>query len=1070
MICFKTSSAQIGRQYATDTVINHLLADDTGKVNIFARISILGNDDTLYLRDGYILNPYNTSWVFFIDDHPTANWFHNCRYLIMNEMDGLYQLIDKRIYPDSLQDDFELLSEINLPETPEIFNPPGNSTDPSDPNPYLHAVIICGDEMFPRYWQNTSYIFTTLKQKGFTDENIILHYNNGNTNFPAMGTNFDHDQEFLNDIDYPAYKKSIESTFKAFAGQSGGNPSIPQLQPYDHLFVFTTNHGDLENGHASIRILKEIDQRGLDHLYDHELASLLEDINCAQIAIVMSQCHSGGFIDDVMDYTNYSPSCRNRVINTACETDESSWYEWWMSEKMYDEYILYWIAAACGMFPDNFNVPWLPTILIENFDFLQYFLNHPMNYYPDANDDKILQLFEVHEYADNFDCFSEYGFLKNDLGGINPIETPQCAAFPIGDLTSNLDRVLAIDGIKGRITGETGFTLEGNCLVTGDLVVTTNSTLNISSNSNLFIFGDAGIIVEEGASLVVGDNAAITSFSENVTIDVSGSLQVGSNVQFLAEEGADIRLVVNNASLNTSIAGAVFERGFIESAQAQLSLTDCSFAGAGGIDFSHGNLTLDNCTFDNCCVYASQPSGDNSSVTVQNGCTFTNAQSALHITAYPVYTIENSTFYNCGNAIALYSLTGSGNTKSVYGNHISGCTNGIVVYNSSAIVSMNQVYENAYGIKSLNHSQVSLEGNQYATPPQGTQQIRDNTYREVYATEGSFPYKFTYNAVYDDASGLPLVTYTGEDSPLDVRHNYWGSTFNPQNDLEPYSSYIYIPAWEPGGGMEEGDGLLFAEATDNLMQGNYTAAKNLYMQVTEQYPQGLYAEASLKALLPLEKLAGNDYAELKGYYTTNAAVQAEPSLALLGDFLGNYCDIRLENWPDAIAWFENIIQDPPSFEDSLFAIIDLGYTYLLMQQGGYKSSYTGSMPWYKPVSKKAHEENRDYLLSLLGEGKKAVETQESGAGASNIATLGKNIPNPFTGETVISYELEEPADITFLLSDQAGRLIHGYPAGRKEKGPHSFTLDSSGLKPGIYILSLQVNGTVAGVRKIIVIK
>ncbi|MCD4746397.1 MAG: hypothetical protein K8R58_08865 [Bacteroidales bacterium] len=41
-----------------------------------------------------------------------------------------------------------------------------------------------------------------------------------------------------------------------------------------------------------------------------------------------------------MDYTNYNPLCKNRVINTACKYDEESTYEWWMTRKMYDEFII----------------------------------------------------------------------------------------------------------------------------------------------------------------------------------------------------------------------------------------------------------------------------------------------------------------------------------------------------------------------------------------------------------------------------------------------------------------------------------------------------------------------------------------------------------------------------------------------------------------------------------------------------------------------------------------------------------------------------------------------------------
>ncbi len=38
----------------------------------------------------------------------------------------------------------------------------------------------------------------------------------------------------------------------------------------------------------------------------------------------------------------------------------------------------------------------------------------------------------------------------------------------------------------------------------------------------------------------------------------------------------------------------------------------------------------------------------------------------------------------------------------------------------------------------------------------------------------------------------------------------------------------------------------------------------------------------------------------------------------------------MENYPDAITWFENDILNPPPLDDSVFSLIDLSDTYLLM--------------------------------------------------------------------------------------------------------------------------------------------
>lgn len=74
-------------------------------------------------------------------------------------------------------------------------------------------------------------------------------------------------------------------------------------------------------------------------------------------------------------------------------------------------------------------------------------------------------------------------------------------------------------------------------------------------------------------------------------------------------------------------------------------------------------------------------------------------------------------------------------------------------------------------------------------------------------------------------------------------------------------------------------------------------------------------------------------------------------LIQLADIFANQCNIKLSNWPDAINWYENRILNPPSVEDSIFAIIDLGYLYFLMENSGLKSAYKGSLKQFIPVSR-----------------------------------------------------------------------------------------------------------------------
>ncbi|MCD4695581.1 MAG: hypothetical protein K8S16_05000 [Bacteroidales bacterium] len=1016
-ICLKTSEAQISRQSAIDTIINHILVNDTGKVDIYARYDLLNRDDTVFQRDGlYIVNSYTNSWVFFIDDHPMANWFHGCRYLLMNETDGAYQVLDKSIFPEPWLEDFELVHSMALPVPPEVINPPGDPVESLPPNPYLHAVIICGDEgthpTFKRYWRNTSYIFTTLKEKGFTDENIVVHYNNGSSNF--FGSDFDNDG--IDDIDYPAFKDPIESTFKAYAGQQGGNPAIPQLQPYDHLFIFTTNHGDLNNGNASIRILHELSPPGLDHLYDYELAALLEDINCAHMAIVMSQCHSGGFIDDVMDYTNYNPLCRNRVINTACKTEESSYFEYWRTNKMYDEFILYWTAAANNFFPLNWGEPWEQGDPIELFDFLEYFGSHPMYYYPDVNGDKILQLYEVHEYADNFDCYSEYGFLKNDLGGYNVVETPQRAVYPVTDVNTIFDRILALEGVKGWITGEFDFTFEGSCLITGDLIVKETANLNILDNTQVYLFGDIEILIDEGSSLIIGNNVSFTSLSGNNSIKVHGNIAIGSDVSFVGNEQSPLLLEINNYSLNLTFENTIFEKATLINYAHSLSITNSNFNDLYRVLSHRGIINISNSVFTSNSVQSLlllENIEDNQNTATVSGCNFTTniSKVAIDLWNYNLYNVEYNTIDGYYNGIHIMQ-SGYGDSKKnlINDNTISNCTqSGILAYATRGSVYKNHISNNLYGIWFGDHSSMRLYGYSGAQTNEQTQEIRDNDSYEVYASQYSFPIYFRYNVIIDDDNGGapddPLIYHSDNNMTLkDVRYNCWeeiAGSFVAAEDLYP-GGYIWEPTWCPGSGdnsMPDSDEDMFEVANNLFNAEDYTGAKSMYEMLIEQYPQSKYAKAAMQELFALEKFVSNDYSGLKQYYENNTV----PELSETGDYMVSKCDIKLENWPDAISYYENIILDPETMEDSIFAIIDLGYVYFVMENSGYKSAYTGNLIQYKPESKEQFIENRNYLLSLIP-GDQMSETMKGNIAGLKEGELLQNVPNPFKGSTQIWYK------------------------------------------------------------------
>ncbi len=396
---------------------------------------------------------------------------------------------------------------------------------------------------------------------------------------------------------------------------------------------------------------------------------------------------------------------------------------------------------------------------------------------------------------------------------------------------------------------------------------------------------------------------------------------------------------------------------------------------------------------------------------------------------------------------------------------------GIFAYNSNVkITGLNDIYNNDYGIMSLNNSEISLYGIREADSVNETQQIHDNNINQVYATRGAFPYEVKWNAIYDEGNDCLFKYETKENEPpYDVTYNYWGANFNPQEDLCPVDLFSWLPVWNlqvqsPAPGTDE---QMFYASQTLAESGNYTQAQTGYQQVVSTYPASKYSIASLKELFTIEESATNDYTSLKNYYVGIVNQQPNDELVRIADFLSNLCDIKLENYQTAIAWYESVIQNPPSFADSLFAIIDLGSLYIQMENDSLKSAPVGSMAEYKPASRKQYSEYRDYLLSLLFKDDAITEENLLPSGTSQgIANLLPNFPNPFSGQTTLGYRLEEDASVSINIYDYTGRLVKTFAEGLKEKGEHHLSFAAGNLAPGIYFCYISANGTTGDARKI----
>src|SRR5271157_1203231 len=109
---------QITRQQAIDTVLFKILSSDTGKVDIYVCDSMKRLNDTITLANGsYVVCPFDSNWVFYIDNYPLAQWTHPCQFLFFNSSTGADSILTQKFFPDSLIQNFTSVSRFKRPPT-----------------------------------------------------------------------------------------------------------------------------------------------------------------------------------------------------------------------------------------------------------------------------------------------------------------------------------------------------------------------------------------------------------------------------------------------------------------------------------------------------------------------------------------------------------------------------------------------------------------------------------------------------------------------------------------------------------------------------------------------------------------------------------------------------------------------------------------------------------------------------------------------------------------------------------------------------------------------------------------
>ncbi len=146
-----------------------------------------------------------------------------------------------------------------------------------------------------------------------------------------------------------------------------------------------------------------------ERMYDTEFASYISDMYCSQIIVVLQQCYSGGFIEELQSLNNSADLQVYTAAGTGPGNIGTAYAEEWLTNNLYGEFTFYWCAAVRGYYPD-FEYPWTTDIITGQFNFEPVHGNdHDGDFDPDLNGDDVVSMEEAFHYARHMDTWADYG-------------------------------------------------------------------------------------------------------------------------------------------------------------------------------------------------------------------------------------------------------------------------------------------------------------------------------------------------------------------------------------------------------------------------------------------------------------------------------------------------------------------------------------------------------------------------------------------------------------------------------------------------------------------------------------
>ena len=625
----------------------------------------------------------------------------------------------------------------------------------------------------------------------------------------------------------------------------------------------------------------------------------------------------------------------------------------------------------------------------------------------------------------------------------------------------------------------------------GDHAIHVYGTLQIAGNSRL----PANIVVHNGGQLIINEElafavpdgnaltllsaATVTATGNRATLTVNGNLvmEAGASIQDLGTE-APYGIVFKSQSEQTMEKISVKNSRTV--AIGDFVFQNCSFL-RSNLSCTSEKITLSGCTFNRSAVCLAVRSSETTAL-VEN-CTIEQSQGnfALALSGYENYSvIENQISGNFAGGLSFSNCgTKKGNIHLIRGNTIennvptTGDGEGIRLYNSVATFMGNKIVGNNKGVGLYHNCLVEAFGDE-GSP----QIIANNSGVQVLVVDNSFPWKFAYNQFqHNNSEALISCIFNtangGTEQKYNVEQNCWPTNFNPNTDLLPTDNFSWLPSWNCSGITTNPNPLevemLMNQGVSLLKEEDYTSAKEIFETIVEQYPESMYAEASLKQLRNIYHQPDYSLIEFYQYVSENEQINSTTELAKIAGYLRAETDAALNRTSQAMDFYNSVIANPETPADLVYATIDAEYLRLDDSNGNKAASISNFVNIELPRIAKHHN-----LRNLMLDGLKNAQAESNSTELEALRATGtadfRILPNPASRFIDVEFYSLETEMATLTITSMGEKVVGMYPIDCVKDQKISRRITIADLEPGIYMVELKDNNGVRQVQKLIVFR